>query len=940
MPQKKVLLTRSGFAVKRFLLFFVGGMIFSQGLAYYFKQPYQWLMTIDTLLVVAVLFTLSSVLGQQWLYDIGHENSFKKIGKFKVNLFGGLIALYGWLVLLDKWLVYIDFSWFYHLTQLTVFAKAIQFAGVIQTIDSEYKLRATTFVAMSTLMLFAYRLIRANEPLTSSEKWGVTFFAIIILLIQYFFYIYLYCLTTIIICTVFFVHKPDYDAIFPKIKINSYQELENRVFGIFYKFLGILNSIDGIMTILLVFSSIAILILKLSDNYISSWWTVIGCWQTSIIIFVLIYEPVKNSLFTSAVDALRFAVTHNRTYHQKTIELLINASTPNNVNTLVRKSNAQIRDKLVQSLQQSLSDTISPPFEARRVDKEYSAPINQQTTEDNSQNTPPPNTKAPETTDTETSNHTSMLDFENIAALGKKITGRFTNKQSYSQTLTEKQAVQLAYSTEIKSIASILKVGLSVLVSCDKLVVEHLWQAIIKEAGLQPIELQVSDMSTQSTLLNGQLSLMRKQIEAMQKGEVLVVPHLDLLAGGSASYLSDCAREFVELVYRASDHCILAFTDISLEIPDVLATRFSTRKTINGVPRTVMLDNKQEVPLGQLFVTETEVRHIKDYDAEGLYKNISGMNPLQIRHAITYAIQAHSGQGQMSMEQLYQSIRDFKAKTSSNFEIPDVSFADIGGYELVKTELLTAIDLLEGTYSLSDEKLKKELIPRGFIFHGPPGTGKTLFAKAVASRLQATVMVVSGPETIDKWLGESEKKVRELFAEARRNAPSVLIFDEFDAIAGKRTNNSDGGSRAINSMVAQILTEMDGFRPDVPMLVIGTTNRLDIIDDAFLRPSRFQAIAINLPDKIARRAIAAIYAKKFKIIVSEQVLDAIADTSQGFNGDEIQAIFRNLLIDLLRGGQIQLPVQADACRLGEMVGGIRRNKTEQQRGGGITITLN
>ena len=164
-----------------------------------------------------------------------------------------------------------------------------------------------------------------------------------------------------------------------------------------------------------------------------------------------------------------------------------------------------------------------------------------------------------------------------------------------------------------------------------------------------------------------------------------------------------------------------------------------------------------------------------------------------------------------------------------------------------------------------DEKLQRELIPRGFIFYGPPGTGKTLFAKAIANQLNATIQVVSGPEVTDMYVGESERKLRELFAEARRNAPAVLVFDEFDSIAAQRSGRDDGGSRAGNAIVAQILTEMDGFRPDVPMLVIGTTNRLDIIDDALLRPSRFQAVADRPAGRGRARQIAESTPHHFQI---------------------------------------------------------------------------
>jgi transitional endoplasmic reticulum ATPase len=190
----------------------------------------------------------------------------------------------------------------------------------------------------------------------------------------------------------------------------------------------------------------------------------------------------------------------------------------------------------------------------------------------------------------------------------------------------------------------------------------------------------------------------------------------------------------------------------------------------------------------------------------------------------------------------------------------------------------------------------------------------------------ANVMVVSGPETTDMYVGESERKIREIFAEARRNAPSVLVFDEFDSIASNRSNRAEGGTRTGNGIVAQLLTEMDGFRPDVPVLVIGTTNRLDIIDDALLRPSRFQSIAIDLPDSDARKAIIKIYSDKFKIDIPDQLIGTISESTNGFNGDEIKFIFRQMSIDINLHRQTY---NSTSKRLGEIVGNIRYLKEKQ-----------
>jgi transitional endoplasmic reticulum ATPase len=494
--------------------------------------------------------------------------------------------------------------------------------------------------------------------------------------------------------------------------------------------------------------------------------------------------------------------------------------------------------------------------------------------------------------------------------------------------VSERDAVLMSYATWIDSAASFLRAGLSVLMVCEKLVVEHFWREVARRAKLvpQPLTVPTEDEGglMSRSLRQRQLAALKDLIRRLKDGDVLVIPHLDLLAGGSDANLPTESRELIELVYESSGRLLLAFTDPSIDVPEVLASRFAVRLKPTGVPREAVYPDGTTRPLGAALVTAGEAGHFTGYDPEALYKNVAGLNPVRLRHAIKYAVQEYATPGPVPVGKLYQALRAFKAQTSLKFEAPDVKFEDIGGYDDVKTELRQALSLMMGaaTGRLS-EKLQRELIPRGFIFHGPAGTGKTLFAKAVANKIDGTIQVVSGPEVTDMYVGESERKVRELFAEARRNAPAVLVFDEFDSIATERSGRDDGGTRAGNALVAQILTEMDGFRPDVPMLVIGTTNRLDIIDKALMRPSRFKPIAIGLPDRKARRAIAAVHAKHFLQEgdrPSAQLLDVIAAATEGFNGDEIRSLFRDACVGLYCQTP---PVRADARRYGELVGQLR-----------------
>jgi transitional endoplasmic reticulum ATPase len=503
---------------------------------------------------------------------------------------------------------------------------------------------------------------------------------------------------------------------------------------------------------------------------------------------------------------------------------------------------------------------------------------------------------------------------------------------SFPDRIEDRQAVLLAYEKEIGAAASFLKAGLSVLIICEKLLVESLWRDIARRGRLEPKYLDVpedSDVGFGSrSLRQRQLAKLKEDVVSLKAGQVLVVPHLDLIGGGSDTNLSGETRELIELLYAStrtdstiikSARLLLAFADPSLDLPEVLAARFAVRIEMKGVPQTIEAGGKT-VPLGAAMVTRHEAEHFEEFEPTDLYKHVAGMNPVRLRDAIRYAVEERASHGKVKSSDLYEAIRAFKVQNSAKFEVPKVRFDQIGGYDELKRELQQTIDLIVGGIDLPNEELRQELIPRGLLFYGPPGTGKTLFAKAIAYHMQATIQIVSGPEVTDMYVGESERKVRELFSEARRNAPAVLVFDEFDSIASKRSGREDGGSRAGNALVAQILTEMDGFRPGVPMLVIGTTNRLDIVDEALLRPSRFKPISIGLPDPAARRAIAEVHAKHFEVKVSSLLLKAIADATEGMNGDDIRSLFRDACLGLICEG-----ISPDAYRLGQLLGKLRRS---------------
>lgn len=438
----------------------------------------------------------------------------------------------------------------------------------------------------------------------------------------------------------------------------------------------------------------------------------------------------------------------------------------------------------------------------------------------------------------------------------------------YPETITDNEAVRIAYREEMDAVADFLRNGLSVLVVCDKILTEFIYEFVCSQAGKRV----VLDSAPDETQKIGQGARLEQALQGgtanplaglpvlihnLKPGEVLVLRSLDLLD----------TPQMIELLYQRTNKGekpqFLAFLDPSLEAKKVLTDRFAVHVSIMGLPRYVSPDGvRSEHTVTRLLTREEHARFAR-YDPEGLYKNVSGLNAIQFRNAMQY-VGSKVAVGSAATK-IYRVIRQFKISSSDEIEIPDTTFEDIGGYEQVKQQLRRIISLVAGPIEGISEKQRADLIPRGFIFHGPPGTGKTLFAKAIANEMNATIQMISGPEIMDKYVGQSENNLRRIFATARRNAPAVVFFDEFDSIASQRSTYSDGGARANNAVVAQFLTEMDGFRQEQAVLVIGTTNRIDIIDEALLRPSRLRPIEISLPDHTGRRRVAEIHAQNFGV---------------------------------------------------------------------------
>ncbi len=211
-------------------------------------------------------------------------------------------------------------------------------------------------------------------------------------------------------------------------------------------------------------------------------------------------------------------------------------------------------------------------------------------------------------------------------------------------------------------------------------------------------------------------------------------------------------------------------------------------------------------------------------------------------------------------------------------EVPKVSWSDIGGLEGAKQQLQEAVE-----WPLTRPEVFKRMgitPPRGILIYGPPGTGKTLLAKAVAHESNANFISIKGPEVMSKWVGESEKAVRELFKKARQVAPTIVFLDELDSIAPMR--GTDTGTHVTDSVVNQLLTSIDGLESMEGVVVIGATNRPDIIDPGLLRPGRFdRLVLIHSPDKIARLEIFKIHTREMPISLTKGELKEIEIELEG-----------------------------------------------------------
>ncbi|MEM3193484.1 MAG: AAA family ATPase, partial [Candidatus Bathyarchaeia archaeon] len=253
----------------------------------------------------------------------------------------------------------------------------------------------------------------------------------------------------------------------------------------------------------------------------------------------------------------------------------------------------------------------------------------------------------------------------------------------------------------------------------------------------------------------------------------------------------------------------------------------------------------------------------------------------------------------VTMNDFMEALKDVEPSAMREVlvEVPNVRWDDIGGLKDVKLELQEAVEWPLKYPELFEHMDAKP--PKGILLYGPPGTGKTLLAKAVANESEANFISVKGPELLSKWVGESERAVREVFRKAKQAAPSIIFFDEIDAIAPIRGGGySDSG--VTERVISQLLTEMDGIEELRGVVVIAATNRPDIVDPALLRPGRFDKLLyVPLPDLEARKEILKIHLRR-KPLAEDIDIDELAKRTEGYTGADLAAICNTAVMLAIR----------------------------------------
>lgn len=389
------------------------------------------------------------------------------------------------------------------------------------------------------------------------------------------------------------------------------------------------------------------------------------------------------------------------------------------------------------------------------------------------------------------------------------------------------------------------------------------------------------------------LERLEKAVSSATAPGVVFVDRLDAVAGDDAMFRTQVAavmRWFLDAVARRPRiACVLGVSSVGRLPESVTATPL--------LPRTLTVPPPDTARRALLFAAASaRIPSAGDLDYDRLAARSAGFSGADILAAVVQAsaMIAPTGAG-LTMETLLRAVEDTAPSlaTSGLGEMPAYGFERVADLEEVKQRLTETV-----IWQMTEPERFARLgiqPPRGMLLHGPPGTGKTFIVRALAHEAGAAFFTVKGAELLDKYVGESERAVREVFARARTVAPSILFFDEIDALAPIRGNSTNN---VTDSVVAALLTEMDGVAERGDVFVIGATNRRDLVDPALLRPGRLEThLFLGLPGAAERAAFLEIGEVPFADDVS---IDDLVATTAGFSFADLSGLLREAALQALR----------------------------------------
>jgi len=287
------------------------------------------------------------------------------------------------------------------------------------------------------------------------------------------------------------------------------------------------------------------------------------------------------------------------------------------------------------------------------------------------------------------------------------------------------------------------------------------------------------------------------------------------------------------------------------------------------------------------------------------------------------------GKLKVTRDDFYNAMREIQPSALRELfvEKPDVHWNDIGGLEEIKKEVQESVEL-----PLKRPKVFEKMGIRpikGILLYGPPGTGKTLLAKAVATETESNFIAISGPQVLSKFVGESEKTMRELFRKARMAAPCVLFIDEIDSIAPSRSAGAGEGHNVVERVVDTLLTELDGLKSLKKVVIIGATNRPDLLDPALMRGGRFdRSIEIPLPDERTRHEILKIHTRKMPLTKDVNLQD-LSKITEGYAGADLENLCREAGMAAIRDGSKKISAKHYTYALKAIMPTIRKEDLER-----------